>query len=138
MMSSVVTSILSSAVCLLWNKARDAAAEKLKDGDITDAKLREILLRELNDVSFKLDGLSRKDLLSSYRFLKEGVHFLNESLVKEDHGARQDVRDTTSSRVRARLLSETTLGLSYAMQQLKINSDKDFESAKERFIDMRA
>ena len=72
-MSSIITSILSSTVGFLLNKARDISADKLKDGDITDAKLREIVVRELNNVNFKLDGLSRKDLLSSYTFLKEGV-----------------------------------------------------------------
>ena len=34
-MSSIVTSILSSIVGLLWNKARDMTAAKLKDGDVT-------------------------------------------------------------------------------------------------------
>ena len=79
-MSSIVTSILSSTVGLLWNKARDSTAAKLKDGDVTDAKIREIVVRDLNDIKTKLDGLSRKDLLSSYNFLQEGVDFLNVSL----------------------------------------------------------
>ena len=81
-MSSIVTGILSSTVGLLWNKARDTTAAKLKDGDVTDAKIREVLVRELNDIKTKLDGLSRKDMLSSYRFLKEGVQLLNVSLNK--------------------------------------------------------
>ena len=70
-MSSIVTSILSSTVGLLWNKARDLTAAKLKDGDVTDAKIREIVVRELNDIKTKLDGLSRKDLLSSYSFSRK-------------------------------------------------------------------
>ena len=81
-MSSIVTSILSSTLGLLWNKARDATAESLKDGDVTDAKVREIVLRELNDIKTKLDGLSRKDLVTSYTFLKEGVKLLSDSLDK--------------------------------------------------------
>ena len=81
-MSSIVTSILSSTVGLLWNKARDATAESLKDGDITDAKLRKIVVSELNDIRTKLDGVSRKDLLSSYSFLQEGIQLLNVCLEK--------------------------------------------------------
>jgi hypothetical protein len=81
-MSSIVTGILSSTVGLLWNNAQDAIAKRLKDGDITDAKLREIVVRELNDVKTKIDGLSRKDLLSSYSFLQEGVQLLIVSLDK--------------------------------------------------------
>ena len=84
-MTSIVTSILSSTLGLLWNKARDATAERLKDGDVTDSKIREIVVRELNDIKTKLDGLSRKDLLSSYMLLEEGVHLLNDSLDKSKH-----------------------------------------------------
>ena len=72
-MSSILTIILSSTVGLLWNKACDKTAESLKDGDITDAKLREIVVRELNDIKTKLEGLSRSYLLSSYSFLQEGI-----------------------------------------------------------------
>ena len=81
-MSSIVTSILSSTVGLLWNKARDSTAAKLKDGDVTDAKIRELVVRELSDIKTKLDGLSRVNLLSSSRFLKEGVDLLYVSLDK--------------------------------------------------------
>jgi hypothetical protein len=79
-MASIVTKILSSTVGLLVNKARDSVAAKLKDGDVTDAKISELVVRELNDIKTKLDGLSRKDLLSSYSFLKQGIDMLNVSL----------------------------------------------------------
>ena len=55
---------------------RNVAAEKLKDGDITDAKIREMVVRESSDIKTKLDALSHKDLRSSCRFLKEGVELL--------------------------------------------------------------
>jgi hypothetical protein len=140
-MSSIVTSILSSTVGLLWNKARDSTAAKLKDGDITDEKIREIVVRDLNDIKTKLDGLSRKDLLSSYNFLQEGVDFLNVSLQnsKLDQKAltneTQDDRGETStmpSCSQSGILSEA-FELSQAMGKLKCNSDDEYESAKERF-----
>ena len=70
----------------MWNKARDATAKSLKDGDVTDAKIREIVVRELNDINSKtkLDGLSREKLLASYMFLKEGVQLLSDSLDKSE------------------------------------------------------
>ena len=92
-MTSIVMGILSSTVSLLWNKARDSTAAKLKDGDITDAKIREIVVRELNDIKSKLDGLSRKDLLSSYSFLKEGVDLLNVSLSKSKFVQKADANE---------------------------------------------
>jgi hypothetical protein len=146
-MSSIVTSILSSTVGLLWNKARDSTAAKLKEGGVTNEKIREIVVRELNDIKTKLDGLSRKDLLSSYYFLQEGVDFLNVSLQKSKLDQKaltnetQDDRGETSTMAmpscgQSGILSEA-IELSQAMGKLKCNSDKEYESAKERFKDAR-
>ena len=141
-MSSIVTSILSSTVGLLWNKARDKTAESLKDGDITDAKLREIVVRELNDIKTKLDGLSRSYLLSSYSFLQEGIQLLNVCLEKFEQKAvvneGNDDRGETSrmpSGGESDILNEA-LELSQAMGKLQIVS-KEFESAMKRLEDAR-
>ncbi len=143
-MTSIVTGILSSNVSLLWNKARDSTAAKLKDGDITDAKIREIVVRELNDIKSKLDGLSRKDLLSSYSFLK-GVDLLNVSLSKSkfvqkaDANETQDVHGETlgiSTGVESGILNEA-LELYRAIGKLKIASGGQLECTKERFKDAR-
>ena len=144
-MSSVVTSILGSTLGLLWNKARDTTAATLKDGDVTDAKIREIVVRELNDIKTKLDGLSRKDLLSSYSFLQEGVDFLNVSLNKsklEQKAFANETQEhrgetsTVASGVESGILNEA-LELSDAMGKLKIYSDDEFESSKKRFEEAR-
>ncbi len=136
-MSSIVTGILSSTVGLLCNKARDATAKNLKDGDITDAKIREIFVRELDDVKTKLDGLSRKDLLSSYSFLQEGVQLLNASLDKTNDEQKSVVNDNADDRGEASrmpsgaesdILNEA-LELSHAMGKLKFASN-EFVSAK--------
>ncbi len=145
-MTSIVTSIVCSTVGLLWNKARDTAAYKLKDGDNTDEKIREIVVRELNDIKSKLDGLSRKDLLSSYGFLKEGINLLYASLDKSNDDGRnavlnevQDNRTETSimpSGVGLSILRDT-LELSRMVEKLKTNSGNEFESAKKRFEEAR-
>jgi hypothetical protein len=132
-------------VGLLWNKARDTTAKKLKDGDITDAKIREIVVRELNDVKTKIDGLSRKDLLSSYSFLQEGVQLLNVSLDKskdEQKAVQSETQDDRGETSRmpsgdesADILNKA-LELSRVMGKLKIESNES-ESAKERFKDAR-
>ena len=57
--------MLEATVGFLVTKGRDAAAAKLKEGDVTDERFRNMIVRELNDIKSKLDGLSRKDLLSS-------------------------------------------------------------------------
>ena len=78
-MSSIITSVLNLTFGLLWNKVRDHTANQLKEGDMTDEKCRELIVRELDDIKTKLDGLAHKDLLSSVSFLKEGLTFLNRS-----------------------------------------------------------
>ncbi len=60
-------------VGLLCSKLRDYTAEKLNEGDLNDQQCRQIIVRELDDIKSKLDGLSRKDLLASLSFFKEGV-----------------------------------------------------------------
>ncbi|CAB4022386.1 Hypothetical predicted protein [Paramuricea clavata] len=142
-MASTVTKILSSTVGLLVNKARDSASAKLMHGDITDSKIREFVVRELNDVKAKLDGLSRKDLLSSYTFLKQGIELLNVSLNKsidEQKGVGKSsddqVASTMSSSVQSGILNEA-LVLSQAMTKLNTVSDGHFECAKKRFKDAR-
>ena len=126
---------------LLWNKARDTIAYKLKDGDTTDEKIREIVVRELNDIKSKLDGISRKDLLSSYGFLKEGVNLLNASLDKsndDEHNETQDHHEEPSRMPDgAGCILNQTLELSRAEGWLKTKSDKEFESAKKRFEEAR-
>ena len=145
-MPSIVTGILSSTVGLLWNKTRDWTAAKLNDGDITDARIREIVVRELNDIKTKLDGLSRKDLLTSYRFFKEGVDLLSICLDKskfERKAARDPIQEDRgeaakmSGGMESEIILNKVLELSNAMGKMKICSDKEFESAKERFKDAR-
>ena len=49
---------------------------------MTGGKCRELIIRDLNDTKTKFDGLARKYLLSSSRFLKEGLCLLNVSIEK--------------------------------------------------------
>ena len=136
-MSSIITEILRSTVGLLCDKARDSAANKLKDGDLADQKLREIIVKDLTDIKSKLDSLSLKDLDSSYSFLKEGVRLLNHALDKsnEDQKASEGPTDEAT-----RVMNDTASGvlnaalsLPQAIQRLKISSDKRFVSAQDCF-----
>ena len=143
-MSSIVTSILSSTVGLLWNKVRDTTAKHLKDSGITNAQIRQAVVRELNDIDTKLDGLSRKDLLSSYSFLEEGVQLLNASfekfeqkpVVNEGDDDRGKISRTPSSGGGESDILNEVIKLSRAMGKLEIDSI-EFDSAKERFKDAR-
>ena len=135
-MPSIITGILSTTVGLLWNKARDKTAEKLQGGDVTDAKVREIVVLELNDIKTKLDGLSRAHLLSSYSFLREGVELLNVCLDQSMQEDRGESSTMPSSDVASAILNEV-LQLTCAVEKIKTKSCAEYESAKERFKDAR-
>ena len=144
-MSSIITGILSSTAGFLWSKARDSTAEKLRDGDVTDTKIREIVVRELDDIKKKLEGLSRKDLLSSCTLLQEGVDLLYLSLRKLNLQQQAVTTETDDDRaktsamttgVESEILNEV-MKLSCAMEKLKLNANSECEIAKKRFEDAR-
>ncbi len=107
-MSFIITAILKSSVGLLCDKARDSAADKLKNGDLADEKLREIIVKDLTDIKSKLDCLSLKDLDASYSFLKEGVRLLNLALNKsnKDQKASEGSADEAT-----RVMNDTASGI---------------------------
>ena len=145
-MLPVIGRIINSALCLLLNKARSAAADKLKErGDVADEKLRNLIIEFLDDVKTKIDGLARKDLLASYSFLKEGVISLNavldeakdEQISKEKANADQDggsktTGTTTRNESQSGVLNEAN-ELSTAIQKLNNTSNGQLVAAKECF-----
>ena len=136
-MSSIITAILSSTVGLLCDKARDSAADKLKDGDLTDETMRKMVVKDLTDIKTKLDSLSLKDLKASYSFLKEGVKLLNLTLDQstEDQKASEAAADETKGSISctASGVLNAALSLPHEIQRLKISSDKGFVSAQDCF-----
>ena len=128
-MASLLTAVFKATVGLLVEKGRDAAAEKLKHGDITDQKLRDVIVREIHDVKSKLDGLARKDLLSAIDFFEEGITLLYD-LPQLECSPGYDAEDNVVS-------------LPQAMSNLKLTQSMDEAStstlsrAKKRFEDSR-
>ena len=94
-MSCIVTGVLELTIGFFWNKLRDHTANKLKEGDLTDEKCRQLIVRELDEVKDMLHDISRKDLLSSISFLKEGVQLLNFSLDEstDEESGTSDVKE---------------------------------------------
>jgi hypothetical protein len=72
-MSAIVNGIINSTVGLLCSKLRKYTAGRLNEGDLNEEKCRQIVVRELDEINSKLDGLSRMHLLASLSFFKEGV-----------------------------------------------------------------
>ena len=136
-MSSIATAVFKVTIGLLVNKGRDKAAEKLKDGDITDQKFRGLIVREIDDIKSKLDGLSRKDLLASISFFEEGIELLYD-LFNKGHTARS----TSEHRATTQAACVQAFSLAKEMRELELNgldesATRALSDAKERFKDAR-
>ena len=145
-MLSIITSIMQCLLGLVLNKARNTAADKLKQrGDVTDEKLRNVIIEDLNDIKTKIDGLARKDLLASYSFLKEGIISLNvaldkaedEQISKDEANADQDggskITETTTRNESEYGVLNEAIELSIAIQKLNNTSNGRLVAAKECF-----
>ena len=99
-MSSIVTAVFKATIGLLVNKGRDKAAEKLKEGDVTDQKIRDFFEREIDGIKSKLDGLARKDLLAAIDAFEAGLEYLYHAIDAEAVAA------TTGARKRNENLEE--------------------------------
>ena len=134
-MSSIATAVFKLTIGLLVDKGRDKAAEKLKEGDVTDQKFRGLIIREIDDIKSKLDGLSRKDLLASISFFEEGIGFLykviEEARITSEHGAAA-----------THAACDEAVPLAKRMKKLELTdldeaARRALSNAKERFKDSR-
>ena len=127
-MSEIITAVFKATIGWLVDKGRDEAAKKLKDGDVTDQQFRSIIMREIDDMKFKLDGLSRKDLLSSITFFREGIQLLYE--VFEEERTRSEYGADTAQAACAEAVS-----LAEGMKHLELteSAKRQLGNAKDKF-----
>ena len=132
-MSAIITAVFKATIGWLVDKGRDEAAKKVKDGDVTDQQFRGIIMREIDDMKSKLDGLSRKDLLASIGFFREGIELLYE--VFEEKRSRSEYGADTAQAACAEAVSLTEgmkhLELTKSATRQLTNAKKRFERARE-------
>ena len=138
-MSSLITVVFKATIGLIVNKGRDKLAEKLDEGDVTDQKFRGMIVREIDEIKKKLDGLARKDLLASISFFEEGIVLLYELFEKARFDSTGDNSSVTSQGADAepfcltRGLRQLTLtGLDEAASRKLTNAKKRFKRAREK------
>ena len=140
-MSEVVTGVVKLTFGFLANKIRCEIAERLKDGDVTDEECRRLIVRELDDIKSKLDGLARSSLLSSLCFLQDGVNRLYQSLLQVDASENTAESPEIATLVEAASFRDTgpdspineVIALINAITSLKIRSKERFKSAIKSF-----
>lgn len=133
-MVDIVCGVLKLTIGFLAGKIREEVIARLQDGDVTDEECHQLIVRELDDIKSKLDGLARKDLLSSLCFLQEGVDVLYQSLlplkasVKIAELTEQDaVTETSDPSI------NQAIALLDAITSVDIHSNRRFKSAIESF-----
>ena len=135
-MSSLITAVFKATIGLLVNKGRDKLAEKLNEGDVTDQKFRGLIVREIDEIKSKLDGLARKDLLASISLFKEGIELLYE--VFESARSSSEHRAITA----AATVGAEKLDIAKEIRKLELSSldesaTRKLGSAKKRFAETR-
>ena len=140
-MSEIVSGVLKHTFGFLANKIRSEVAKRLEDGDVTDEECRRLIVRELDDIKSKLDGLARMYLLSSLLFLQEGVNRLYQSLLQSPSDENTPESSESVTTVEAASSRDTAphspvneaIALIKAISSLKIHSNERFKSAIESF-----
>jgi hypothetical protein len=137
-MSLIVSAVLKLTFGVLANKFRSEIAGRLQNGDVTDEECRLLIIKEIDDIKYKLDGLTRKDLLSSVCFLQEGINRLYQSLLQLDSNENKAVSTkqatlvTLSSRDTGSFINEA-ITLTNAITSLNIRANEHFKSAIKSF-----
>ena len=108
-MSSIVTTVFNSSIGWLVNKGRNIAAEKLKEGDVTDQKIRDLIVGDVEDIKSKLEGLSRQDLLAAVDFFETGIRYLFEALNVKPIGQVSNATAETKVKIAAENIDELSL-----------------------------
>ena len=131
-MSSIVTSVFNATIGWLVNKGRDVTAERLKEGDVADQKIRDLIVREVEDIKLKLDGLSRKDLLTAVDSFKTGIRYFFEAFdVKPSSQANVGITDGNLSE---HDLEEAMKAVSVAAEIRKLEEMDFNETVKNNFF----
>ena len=134
-MSSLITAVFKATIGLLVNKGRDKLAEKLNEGDVTEQKFRGLIVREIDEVKLKLNGLARKDLKTSISYFKEGIELLYEVFESARPSSEHKILTEQAASVEA-------FPLSREMRKLELTSMNEtatrlLSAAKERFKEAR-
>ena len=140
----ILNSVFKATIGFLISKGRDLLAEKLKDGDVTDEKFRDWIVREIDAVNSKLDSIAWKDLGASINFFKEGIVLMyvvleksttEEAMEIEEKANNNDVGVLTT--VRQNSISSPEGIKSTELTDPDKLSQKALSEAKKRFKDAR-
>ena len=137
-----MSDIFKSILGLVVDKARSATASSLSEGDLTDERLREVIISNIDDIKSSLRGLSRQPLNSSLSFLKEGISRMGLA-VQDTSASTQNVQTaithaaeefvTGASASTSQQTQPRSAGEILSLSNFEIVSQERWVSAKESF-----
>ena len=69
--------VAAKTIGLVWKLFAPYAAQKLQNGDVSEEKLRQLLLSEFSKIHESLNALRRKELVAAVAFMETGWVLLN-------------------------------------------------------------
>ena len=116
-MSSITTFLFKATIGLLVNGGRDVTAENLNEDDV-----RYLIVREAEDIKYKLEGLVRKDLLAALDYFIVGVRWLVEALDVKPSGEASTAKEKYSVGIKEENddLTDVVKIVSFASEMRKI------------------
>ena len=117
----ILNSVFKATIGFLISKGRDLLAEKLKDGDVTDEKFRDWIVREIDAVNSKLDSIAWKDLGASINYFKEGIVLMYVVLEKSTTEEAMEIEEKANN---------NDVGLLITVRQNSISSPEGIKSTE--------
>ena len=119
-MSEIISAVFKATIGLIVDKVRDVAAERMKEGDVTDQKFRSLIVRDLKEIHCKLDALSQKDLKAAVDFFETGLECLYKAV---------DTMPSANVSFGATTVSEKTIVLADGIRNMQLTElDETTES----------
>ena len=136
--SSPITAVFKATIGLLVNKGRDKLAEKLNESDVTDQKFHGLVVREIDELKSKLDGLARKNLLASISLLKEGIELLYEVFEStRSSSVHRAITSQTQAIAETRIDETEEMSSKLELTALDESATKKLSKALEKFNEAR-
>ena len=131
-MSSIVTIVFNVTIGWFVNRGRDVIAERLREGDVADQEIYNFIVREIEDIKSKVEGLARNDLLAALDFFQTGIRYLFEALNEKPSG--QASVGITNENLSEHDLEEAATNIVYDAVETGNLEEMDFNETTKTFL----
>ena len=131
-MSTIVTFVFNVTIGWFVNKGRDVIAKRLREGDVAYQEIYGLIVREIEDIKSKVEGLARKDLLTALDFFQTGLKYLFDALNEKPSG--QASVGITDENLSEHDLEEAVRNIVYDAVETRNLEEMDFNETMKNFF----